>query len=412
MSGSTRRAFLETAGAAASAALLQPIRTLAETVKPVRIREIDSFTLDIPVSKEELAISKTIGYGPNDWHRSALGVVKVVTDVNVTGYSFYAAFPPEALPQIRQALVGKDLFAIEQHLSHGLNRWAGVEHAIWDAIGKIAHQPVYKLLGGTKTSIKPYLTCVWKQPLPEVRYEEQAEAVLKYKRAGFKGVKVQAWRPNPTDDADACREMRAAVGPDFAIMFDRTANLPESIGQKVWDYETGLKMALALQKHNATWLEEPFARDDYSSCARLAAAVEIPITGGEAYRSLEPFRECLLQKSYDILQPDSNNAGGIFMCRKVATLAQAFQLPCILHGFMALGVAACLQINLAIGSEWQELAHIRPPLLPQEQWAPALKLLNSKEVFVIRDGEIQAPEYPGLGLDVNEEALVRYRVSN
>ena len=243
MSRSTRRAFLGAAGAAASAALLQPIRTLAETVKPVRIREIDSFRLDIPVSKEELAISKTIGYGPNDWHRSALGVVKVVTDVNVTGYSFYAAFPPEALPQIRQALVGKDLFAIEQHLSHGLNRWAGVEHAIWDAIGKIADQPVYKLLGGTKTSVKAYVTCVWKQPLTEVRYKEQAAAALKYKRAGFKGMKVQAWRPSPIDDADACREMRAAAGPDFAVMFDRTANLPESIGQKVWDYETGLKMA-------------------------------------------------------------------------------------------------------------------------------------------------------------------------
>ena len=411
MSEITRRELLALGGMGVSAALLESVRALAETVKPVRIQEIDSFKLDIPVSKEELAISETIGYDPNDWHRSARGVAKVVTDAGVTGYSFYAAFPPEALPQIRQVLVGKDLFAIEQHLSQGLNRWGGVEHAIWDAIGKIAHQPVYKLLGGTKNSIKPYLTCVWKRPLTEVPYKEQAEAALKYKNAGFKGMKVQAWRPNPSDDAEACREMRAAVGPDFAIMFDRTARQPETIGQKVWDYETGLKMALALRKYNATWLEEPFARDDYESPARLAAAVDIPITGGEAYTSLEPFRQCLLHKTYSILQPDSNNAGGIFMCRKVATLAQAFQVPCILHGFMALGVAACLQVNLAIGSEWQELAHVRPPLFPQEQWAPALKLLKSKEVFIIRDGEIQAPEYPGLGLDVDEEALVKYRVA-
>lgn len=410
MSEITRRELLALGGMGVSAALLEPVRALAETVKPVRIQEIDSFKLDIPVSKEELAISETIGYDPNDWHRSARGVAKVVTDAGVTGYSFYAAFPPEALPQIRQVLVGKDLFAIEQHLSQGLNRWGGVEHAIWDAIGKIAHQPVYKLLGGTKNSIKPYLTCVWKRPLTEVPYKEQAEAALKYKNAGFKGMKVQAWRPNPSDDAEACREMRAAVGPDFAIMFDRTARQPETIGQKVWDYETGLKMALALRKYNATWLEEPFARDDYESPARLAAAVDIPITGGEAYTSLEPFRQCLLHKTYGILQPDSNNAGGIFMCRKVATLAQAFQVRCVLHGFMALGVAACLQVNLAIGSEWQELAHIRPPLFPQEQWAPALKVLKSKEVFVIRDGEIQAPEYPGLGLDIDEEALVKYRV--
>ena len=247
----TRRELLASAGMAAGAALLEPVRTLAETVKPVRIREVDSFRLTIPVSKEELAISERIGWDPNDWHRSALGVVKVATDAGVTGYSFYAAFRPETLPEIRQVLVGKDLFAIEQHLDQGLGRWAGVEHAIWDAIGKIAHQPVYKLLGGTKNSIKPYLTCVWRQPLTEVPYREQAEAALKYKNAGFKGMKVQAWRPNPTDDADACREMRAAVGPDFALMFDRTAHLPQAIGQKVWDYETGLKVARALENLSA-----------------------------------------------------------------------------------------------------------------------------------------------------------------
>jgi L-alanine-DL-glutamate epimerase-like enolase superfamily enzyme len=151
----TRRELLASGGAAATAALLDPVRALAQKVKPVRIRGIDSFRLNIPASREELAISEKIGWEPNDWHRSALGVVKVATDAGVTGYSFYAAFRPETLPQIRQVLVGQDLFAIELHLSRGLGRWAGVEHAMWDAIGKIAQQPVYKLLGGTKNSIKP-----------------------------------------------------------------------------------------------------------------------------------------------------------------------------------------------------------------------------------------------------------------
>ena len=405
----TRRELLALGGLAAGT-LLDPVRALAEAVKPVRIRGVELFRLDIPASQEDLEVSRKIGWSVNDWHRATPGVVKVATDAGIDGYSFYGGYRAEALPQIRQILAGKDLFAIEQHLKHGLGQWAGVEHAVWDAIGRIARQPVYKLLGGTNTRIKPYLTCVWQQSLKDVSYQEQAEAALKYKEAGFKGMKVQAWRPNPTDDADACREIRAAVGPDFAIMFDRTAHLPESIGQKVWDYETGLKVALELQKHNAYWLEEPFARDDYISPARLAAAVGIPITGGEGYFTLEPFRQCLLHQTYDILQPDSRNAGGLFMCRKVATLAEAFQIRCVLHGFMGLGVAGSLQVNLAIGSEWQELAHIRPPMFPQQQWAPSLKVLKSKELFTIRDGEILAPEYPGLGLDLDEEALEKYRV--
>jgi L-alanine-DL-glutamate epimerase-like enolase superfamily enzyme len=162
----TRRALL---AVGASATLLDRVRALAESVKPVRIREVNSFRLKIPVSKDEMATSETIGWGPEDWHRSALGVVQVVTDAGVNGYSFYAAFGSEALPKIREVFVGKDLFAIEQHLARGLGRWAGVEHAMWDAIGKLARQPVYKLLGGTSSSVKPYLTCVWKQPLTEVR---------------------------------------------------------------------------------------------------------------------------------------------------------------------------------------------------------------------------------------------------
>ena len=116
------------------------------------------------------------------------------------------------------------------------------------------------------------------------RYDAQAEMALREKNAGFKGMKIRAWRPNPLDDAEACRVIRQAVGPDFAIMFDRTAAAPQCVGQKVWDYETGLRVARALEKHGANWLEEPFARDDYESHARLARSVDIRITGGEGYR--------------------------------------------------------------------------------------------------------------------------------
>jgi len=77
---------------------------------------------------------------------------------------------------------------------------------------------------------------------------------------------------------------------------------------------------------------------------------------------------------------------------------------------MALLLAGWLQASLAIGSEWQELAIVTPPLLPTEQWAPGLKVLKSKQVFTVENGELLAPPYPGIGLDVDEEALAKYRV--
>jgi D-galactarolactone cycloisomerase len=382
-------------------AALAAVQALHAAVKPVRITDVDLFSIIIPVSPAEAQTGVNYRFA----------VAKVVTDAGVTGYSF-AGPPARTLPDVKRILVGKDLFNVEQQLKEGLSRWGGLEHAVWDAIGKVAGQPVYKLLGGSRDRVKAYLTCVWRgnSDQSQVSYQQQAEMAVKIQKAGFKGMKIRAWRPNPLDDAEACREIRAAVGPEFRIMFDRTAHAPREAGQKVWDYETGLKVARALEKHGAYWLEEPYARDDYESPARLAKAVDIPITGGEGYTSLEPFRQCLLHQTYDILQPDGRNCGGILTCRKVGILAESFHLPCILHGTMGLSLGGWLQATLAIGSEWQELAIVTPPLLPEEQWAPALKVLKSRQMIPILNGELLAPPYPGLGLDLDEEALARYRV--
>jgi D-galactarolactone cycloisomerase len=403
MSHLSRRDFLK-AGAALPVAgmlLIERLHAAIKDVKSVKITGIDSFTIHIPVSKEEAADGKITSYQ----------VARVDTDGGVRGYSF-AGPPPNLLEsRIRPTLVGKDLFAIERHLKNGLVEWGGLEHALWDAIGKLAGQPVYRLLGGAKQSVKVYLTCVWpgNSDQSQVSYDQQADMAVRIQKAGFKGMKIRAWRPKPLDDAEACRVIRAAVGPDFAIMFDRTAHLPQSVGQKTWDYQTALKVARAMEKHQATWLEEPFDRDDFLSPARLARDVDIPITGGEGYVGLDAFRECLMNATYDILQPEGSGAGGIFICRKVAAMAEAFHVPCILHGTMGLRLAGWVQASAAIGAEWQELALITPPLLPEEQWNPGFKVLKGGKFFEFKDGEIVLPDLPGIGLDVDEEAVDRYR---
>jgi D-galactarolactone cycloisomerase len=366
----------------------------------VKITGVDVYPIRIPVTKDEAAA------GLNH----AFQVVEISTDAGVKGYSF-AGPGANQLPAIRQLLVGGDLHAIEVHLDNGLEKWGGVEHALWDAIGRIAKQPVHRLIGGASNRVKAYVTCVWpgKADQQHVSYREQAEQAVRLKKAGYKGMKIRAWRPNPLDDADACAEIRAAVGPDFAIMFDRTAHLPAMVGQPVWSFETGLKVARALERAGAYWLEEPFARDDYEGPARLASMVDMPITGGEGYQGVSAYQKCLVNRTYDILQPDGRGAGGIFTCRKVAFMADGYHVPCILHGTMALMLAGWLQATFAIGSEWQEVALITPPLTPQQQWAPCAKVLRNKEVFRVENGDIVASELPGIGLDVIPEALAEYR---
>jgi L-alanine-DL-glutamate epimerase-like enolase superfamily enzyme len=416
MASTTRRHFCTQLAGSAAAATLEPLWVVARETKPIRIKAIDVFPIVIPASKEEVEAGVMNNYL----------VARVDTDTGVRGYAFaqyMGATPklddpwgysfegpsPEQLNHtIRPMLVGKDLFAIADHVKAGLIHWGGIEFALWDAIGKLAGQPVYRLLGGSKSSIKVYLTCVWpgKDDQTHVPYAKQAEMAVRIQKAGFKAMKIRAWRPRATDDADACGEIRAAVGPDFAIMFDRTARIPG----RVWDYNTALLVARTLEKHQAYWLEEPFDRDDFLSPARLAREVDIPITGGEAYQGLDAFRECLVHDTYDILQPDGIIAGGILTVYKIAALAAGFRKTVVMHGTMGLSLAGWLQANAAIGGGWQELAIITPPLLPEEQWKPALKVLKGKMVFGFRDGEILLPAGPGLGLDVNEEAVEEYRV--
>ncbi len=402
-----RRELLSSVGAAAGctatwSGLLAPVKAVAADAKPVRIKAIDSFSIQIPTPAEEVAMGKVNRYS----------IVRVETDVGVRGYSFSGLRRQMLDSTIRPMLVGKDLFAIEQHLNAGLIEFGGVEHALWDAIGKIAGQPVYRLLGGSTTWVKVYLTCVWPGQDAEARttYKEQADFAVKVQKAGFKGMKIRAWRPNPLDDAAACGEMRAAVGPDFVIRFDRNIGPTRSGRREVWDYDTALRVARALEKHNADWLEEPFDRSDLLSPARLVREVDLTIAGGEGYRGLAPFRECLTNGCFDVLQPDCANAGGIFTVRKIAALAQAFHKPVIMHGAFGLQLGAWLQTDGAIGAPWQEFGLITPPLLPEEQWSPALKVLKDGRLLTFRDGEVQVPQGPGLGFDLSEDALEQYRL--
>jgi L-alanine-DL-glutamate epimerase-like enolase superfamily enzyme len=300
------------------------------------------------------------------------------------------------------------LFAVEQHLKRGLLDWGGIEEAMWDAIGKVAGQPVYRLLGGSKTSVPVYITAVWRGNMDQsqVPIKEQAVYARRLKDAGFNAFKMRIFRPNFMDDVESCAGILDACGPGFKVMVDRTAHISGS----VWNYSTGLAAAKALQEVGVYWLEEPFARDDFEGPARLAREVDILITGGEGFRGLDAFRECLVHDTYDILQPDLRNAGGLLTTCKIAAMCEAFHKTCIGHGSYGLSVAGRIQAHAAWGAPLEELALATPPLLPQEQWAPAAKILNSKELFTFHNGEIEVPQGPGLGLDLNEEAIGHYKV--
>ncbi len=366
-----------------------------------RISALDVFDIQLPATIEPAASQVT-----------RYRVVEVVTDANVTGYSFTQANQDGGVhvdnrPLLRSLMVGRDLFGILPELA--IWRAGGaVEHALWDTIGKLVGQPVHRLLGGGSRTVKAYATCVWPGPLDQsgISADDQALMAVRLRDAGFKGMKIRIWRPDPDDDIHACSVIRAAVGPEFAIMVDRTAHL----SGRTWDVDTAVKVAHGLEKVGVEWLEEPLDRADLDGLRRLSDRVVIPIAGGEAYRELTEFREALTLNAFDIIQPDAMHTGGVLPTVRVGTLAEAFDTRCVPHGSNGLALAGWLQVASVLRSEWQEIALVKPPILPEEQWEPALAIIRTDSLFKIREGEIEIPQAPGLGLNVDKHALDEYRV--
>ena len=330
---------------------------------------------------------------------SGSALLKVGTDTGIVGYSFTRADPQPIIEQARQALIGKDPHALEEHLQNGLLQWATIEHALWDIIGKEAGLPVHKLLGGFQQRLPVYLTCVWPggDDQSQVAPQQVAEQAVAYMEKGFKAMKIRAWRPDPMEDVAAVRAVKEAVGDGMEIMVDRTAHGPGWI----WDFGTAYKVARALEEAGATWLEEPFLRGEVHESARLNEVVDIPITGGEGDCKLEIFRQYLVHDSFEIVQPDAILAGGILNIKKIATLAEAFGKRCVLHGSNGFGLAPCLQISAALPNcNLLEICVVTPPLTPQEQWDKANQLIKDPPLYTIRDGYIDIPQTPGLGYEL------------
>ena len=391
---------------AALAGLISSTLAFPAPAPRVKITAIESFTVKVPD-----------GGSPVPLRIYRYAVTRVHTDAGITGTSFIPVAPDILERAVKPTLIGEDLFAIDRHMRRlqmfsGESRtqsWSGVEHAMWDAIGRLSGRPVADLLGKARDRLRVYRTTVFEgqQDQSDVPYERQAKFAVHLKNKGYTAIKIRAWRPNPMDDVDAVGVIRAAVGPTFKIMLDRTAVRPGW----VWDYPTALKVARGLEKHNAYWLEEPFDGMDLQGPARLAAEVDILITGGELGRNIHEFAAFLANKTYDIVQPDTRICGGIWAAKKISTLAASFGVPCVQHGAGGFALAGYIQAGCAMTNcEWQEMIG-QGPNLPTEEWQPGEVLLKNKQAFRIENGYVHLPDFPGLGLDLDEAAIKEYRLA-
>ena len=269
---------------------------------------------------------------------------------------------------------------------------SGIDIALWDLLGKSLNTPVWRLLGGRKAPRMPaYASGGWASA---DRIVEELKGFLD--RGGFRAVKMRVGAGDGTlaHSVARVRSARAGLGEDIDIMCDAhgTMNVAQA-----------KRFCRQVADCNLGWFEEPVTADDKVGLAEVRASTDIPIATGESEFTRFAFRDLIALRAADILQPDVSIAGGITETMRIEALCAAHQLRFAAHIWGgALTFAAGLHCSAAATSSF---------LLEYSLGANPMLHELAVEDFTARDGHIEIPERPGLGVTLNEEFVARYRVA-
>jgi L-alanine-DL-glutamate epimerase-like enolase superfamily enzyme len=275
-----------------------------------------------------------------------------------------------------------------------LHALSGIDIALWDIKGKVEGKPISELLGGAKRDrVRAYASML----MPDTT-EETAERVSALCNDGFTAVKL-GWGPLGKDAAHDVRLATAAkeAAGDCEIMVDAGHGYGS-------DARTAIGVARELEQLGILWLEEPFLPDEYEAYAELADEVDIRVAAGEQDTTVWGFRELIERGHVDLVQPDVTRCGGITELLRIGELARAHGVETVPHAWKS-GIikAASLHVNAVL-----------PDALFQEYCVadtPINQTLVKERLPLDADGFVAVPTGPGLGVELDEDVLERYRVS-
>lgn len=275
---------------------------------------------------------------------------------------------------------------------------SGIEQALWDITGKALGAPVYMLLGGAcRNRIRVYANGWFGDAETP---DELAEAALRVVERGFTALKFDPvpgpWRTYVGKEVeevavDAVRTVREAVGPDIDILLDMHRRLAPMHATRI---------AHEIEEYRPFWYEEPVLAENIDALASVRRDVRIPVvTGEELYTKFE-FREVFEKQAADIINPDVGSVGGILELKEIAAMAEPYYVAVSPHNFNSTTVALAATLNVSA---------VIPNFLITEYFVNLEKFGQKVAVnpFEVVDGYINLPERPGLGIDLDEEALAK-----
>jgi L-alanine-DL-glutamate epimerase-like enolase superfamily enzyme len=280
---------------------------------------------------------------------------------------------------------------------------AGIDMALWDLAGKSAGVPVWQLLGEQRPDgVVPYITLYHGPSDLETTVERQTAAIDDARRAGYRAAKIEALVDTAADDDEIVElvgRARAHAGPDFLLLCD--------VGYRWRDVDQAINCVRRLDEFGLFLLEAPLFPDDLEGYRRLAGAVQTPIAGAEILTSHAEFLALMEQGDVAIVQPGSSRIG-ITEADRLARSAAARGRRLVTYGWSATTFTTAANLHVAQVNDNVPLVEYAPPA-----FYPDFVLrsdLSGPEPTVV-DGVFEVPSAPGLGVNLDDDALARLRVA-
>ena len=275
---------------------------------------------------------------------------------------------------------------------------SAIDIAIWDIKGKLLNQSVGSLLGGVQRKyVVPYATGMYFTEKDNLTKDFEVEAKL-YLEKGFKAIKMKVGL-GIAKDVNNVKHLRSIIGYDIKLMID---------SNHAYTYTEALELSKKLEKYEISWFEEPVSPEFYEQYAELRQKTTIPIAGGECEYLRFGFHQLLKNKSVDIIQPDICACGGLTEAKRIASLASTYGVDIVPHTW---GSSIGIHVALHFISNLESLpGRMFSPdfLLEFDQTENALREQLTFPKLEMKNGKIQVPSSPGLGLEVNEDELHKF----
>ncbi|MFA1715154.1 galactonate dehydratase [Peribacillus frigoritolerans] len=338
--------------------------------------------------------------------------LKIETDEGIVGWGEpviegKAATVKAAVDELMENLIGKDPLNIEDHWNlmyrAGFYRGgpilmsaiSGIDQALWDIKGKYYNAPVHQLLGGkARDSIKVYSWIGGDRP------SDVGEAAKEVVSKGFTAVKMNGTEELQYVDSyekidqvmERIAAVRESVGPHIGIGIDFHGRVHKPMAKI---------LVKELEAYRPMFIEEPVLPENNEALRDIVNHTAIPIATGERMYSKWDFKKLLTDGYADIIQPDLSHAGGITECKKIISMAEAFDVAAAPHCPLGpIALAACLQVDATCHNAFIQEQSLG---IHYNQGSDLLDYIVDNQVFKYEEGYVKIPDGAGLGIEINED---------